>query len=303
MNEFALIKKLFTPLSANFPGALGLTDDAALISPPDNMQLVITTDMLHETIHFIGNESPADIARKLVRRNLSDLAAMGAEPYCCFLGLGVPSTRGKAWLESFAEGLTEDLQKFAFPLSGGDTGNSKTHISLSLTACGLVPTGQALRRNGAQIGDDIYVSGTIGDAALGLKILRGEFPPHSFLKQDDFLKQRYLIPQPRLELGKKLREIANSCIDISDGLLQDLQHICTTSHCSATINYEKIPFSRPLPPELKSELISAGDDYELLFTAPTEKSAEILALGENITCIGKIIVGEFVAPSGYQHKF
>jgi len=318
MGEFDIIKTYFSPLTIGFAGSLSLSDDAAVFAPPPKHELVITKDAICEGVHFIGSESADLIAGKALRVNLSDLAAMGATPTCYFLALMLPKNTSEEWIAKFANGLRETQNEFKIHLAGGDTTATITDkISISITAIGSVPIGCALQRNGAKIGDDIYVSGTLGDAALGLKLLsslRGAesdeaihtekenwialsaTPP----RNDNHLISRYLTPQPRLALGQGLRGIANSCMDISDGLLQDLGHICTASNVGAEIYATQIPISEDAK-KLDTSLlwydkncafeaaISGGDDYELLFTVPSEKAHLIPKHIINCTKIGKII--------------
>lgn len=284
MNEFPLIQKYFVPLSKQFKGSLALSDDAALLDIPAGFQLAVTKDAIAQGVHFIGTEDPALIARKLLRTNLSDLAAMGAQPLCYFLSLALPKPLSEDYIARFAAGLAEDQEIFSIHLAGGDTIATHGTPIFSITAHGLVPQGKALRRNGARAGDAIYVSGTLGDAALGLG--RAQDPA---IPSHDALVQRYLLPQPRLELGRQLRGRATSCIDISDGLLQDLSHVCTASHTGAEIHVEQLPISaaaRELlntSPQLMSLIYSGGDDYELLFTLPAGVAAP-----EHTTHIGTI---------------
>lgn len=287
MNEFSLIGKYFRPLANGFAGSLNLTDDAAILSPPSGHELVITKDAISQGVHFIGNESPDLIASKALRVNLSDLAAMGATPICYFLALMLPENTSEEWIERFANGLKETQEKFSIKLAGGDTTATKGSLSISITAIGSVPAGTALKRSGAHIGDDIYVSGTLGDAALGLKLLQNG-------KEDSFLINRYLIPQPRIELGIALRGVAGSMMDISDGLAQDLGHICAESNVGAVVYSSKIPTSGA---EIQTAL-TGGDDYELLFTAPSMQRENIRQLAQKLalplTCIGRITDGHRV---------
>jgi thiamine-monophosphate kinase len=302
MDEFALIKRYFSPLAAGFPGSLNLTDDAALIDVPTGKQLIITKDTINEGVHFLGTEEPALIARKLLRVNLSDLAAKGAMPLCYLLAASFPQEVDERWVEGFSEGLAQDQQEFSIHLAGGDTTRTLGMLSLSLTALGLIDTGKMLTRSGAKAGDDIYVSGTLGDAALGLMSLNGELNPN--FQRDDELEQRYFLPQPRVALGCKLAGIAHSCMDISDGLVQDLGHICTASKAGATIDLASLPLSHSAMhlvnryPELSERIITGGDDYELLFTAPASAAEAIAVLSRDleipITRIGAITAGSGV---------
>jgi len=309
MYEFDIIKKYFSPLSTGFSGALSLCDDAAVFAPPAGHELVITKDAISEGVHFIGSESADLIAGKALRVNLSDLAAMGAAPICYFLALILPKNTPEKWVQKFAEGLRETQNEFGISLAGGDTISTLGTLSISITAIGSVEASSALRRNGAKIGDDIYVSGTLGDAALGLKSLTNNQQPTT----NNHLINRYLTPEPRLSLGQNLRGIANACMDISDGLVQDLGHICQASKVGAVIYADKIPLSEAAilfcHPRVGGDInnsqkdsrlrgndntdiletaLSGGDDYELLFTAPPEKAHLI---PKNCTKIGQIIAG------------
>jgi thiamine-monophosphate kinase len=300
MDEFSLIKKYLKPLAANFPGSLNLSDDAAIIAPQAGCELVITKDALSQRVHFIGSEDPALIAGKALRVNLSDLAAMGAAPLCYFLALMLPKNITEEWLERFAFGLKQTQEEFSIHLAGGDTTATEGTLSISVTAIGNVPAGSALKRSGAKIGDDIYVSGTLGDSALGLELLQNTpFLTLPLAGRRDFLIDRYLTPEPRIKLGIGLRSIANSAMDISDGLAQDLGHICTASNVGATIyaNFLPLPLEDDGVRVLQAAL-TGGDDYELLFTAAPGKKKAIAELAESLklplTNIGKITAGSNV---------
>ena len=310
MNEHDLINAYFVPLSKSFSGGLGLQDDAAILDIPAGQDLVVTKDAISAGVHFIGDEDPALIARKLLRTNLSDLAAMGAAPLCYFLAIALPKPISEHYIARFAQGIAEDQREFNIHLAGGDTIATLGAPIFSLTAHGLVPKGQALRRNGAKAGDVIYVSGTLGDAALGLRQcqvsgVRGQ--------EDDFLTKRYLLPEPRLALGISLRGQATSCMDISDGLMQDIGHICRASDVGAEIYQELLPLSDAAKnmlaqsPEYRPLIYSGGDDYELLFTLP-----ENAAPPAGVTRIGRITEGktiqllhhgaiQTIASMGYSH--
>jgi thiamine-monophosphate kinase len=300
MDEFGLIRKFFGPLAAGYPGSLNLTDDAAILDVPPGKELVITKDAISEGVHFIGDENAALIAKKLLRVNLSDLAAMGASPLCYFLAAMLPKDTEEYWVAQFAHGLAEDQQRYAMYLAGGDTIATQGKLSFSVTALGLVDMGKALRRNGAKSGDKIYVSGTIGDSALGLALLSA---PFTVEKANDHLVQRYLLPEPHIALGHKLQGIASACMDVSDGLIQDLGHICTASHVGAEIHRHLIPRSKPAQAMLdKNEklwdtIIGGGDDYELLFTLPTEKEKALAAVANELE-IPLTFIGEIVSEQG-----
>lgn len=287
-NEFSLISKYLKPLASGFGGSLNLYDDAAVISPPENCELVITKDAITQGIHFIGNEPPELIAGKALRVNLSDLAAMGATPLCYFLALMLPKNTPKEWIKNFSKGLKATQEEFNISLAGGDTTSMEGSLAVSITAIGIVPTGAALKRSGAKAGDDIYVSGTLGDSAIGLELIKkGE--------TNNFFINRYLTPEPRMELGVSLRGIATGAMDISDGMAQDLEHICSTSNVGAIIYADKIPTTGN---QQLTTALSGGDDYELLFTAPPAKKPEIEKLSKElslkITNVGKITEGSSV---------
>jgi len=268
MDEFDLIHRHFVPLAEGFPGSLNLRDDAALVDIPAGQQLVITKDAITAGVHFLGDEDAALIAKKLLRVNLSDLAAKGAQPLCYFLALMLPETTSETWVARFASGLAEDQKIFSLALAGGDTTATRGPLALSLTALGTVPTGRMLLRSGARAGDALYVSGQLGDAALS---------------------HWRLLPQPRLALGRALLEqnLAHACMDISDGLVQDLGHICTASGVGAAIEAGRVPCKADLETAL-----TAGDDYELLFSASPDADETIAALaaelGTPLTRIGAI---------------
>jgi len=278
-SEFEIIASLFAPLTRGAPGALGLKDDAALVSPSPGHELVVTTDTVIAGVHFLPGDPPDLVAKKALRVNLSDLAAKGAKPVGIFQALALGDSTDQAFLESYARGLGADLQYFDIPLLGGDTTATVPGgaMVITITAMGEVPKGQALLRAGARQGDLLCVSGTIGDGALGLKAIRGELPALSEQHAAE-LSARYRVPQPRLGLGQALRSIATSCLDISDGLCADVGHICETSNVGARIMRAHIPISRAAQrrisddPSLMDYVLGGGDDYELAFTvAPVDR--------------------------------
>lgn len=303
MDEFDLIHRLLRPL-ASAEEALGLQDDAALLATRAGHRLVVTADMLQAGVHFFPSDPPEAIAQKALRVNLSDLAAMGAEPYGYFLSLGLPEGTGEAWLHSFCDGLAEDQQTYGIALMGGDTTRTHGPLSLNITALGWVPEGQALRRGGARPGDLLYVSGTIGDAALGL------------LDASSAAHARYLRPEPRLSLGMALRGMATAAMDVSDGLVQDAGHLAAASGVALRIQAARVPLSAAVQRAIAQgafsveQALSGGDDYELLFTAPAGA-----ALPSGVTCIGDAVIGQGVdvydqgsevlslARTGYRHAF
>ena len=302
LGEFELIARLFAPLSHNFPGAYGLEDDVAYLDPKGGIlgadeELVLKTDGIVSGIHFLPDDVGDLVARKLLRVNLSDLAAKGARPLVYTLAVFLPSAITYAWLEQFAHGLKADQDEFGIVLVGGDTDRTPGPLALSLTAIGAIPSGKRLLRSAAKIGDAIFVSGTIGDGTLGLKVVQGKLLdlPQSARA---FLADRYRLPQPRLELGRRLRGLVHATMDISDGLIGDLQHICDASHVGACVEAARVPLSEATRTALSSDaglienVLSGGDDYELLFTAPVEHQERLAALGHElgvpITRIGRI---------------
>ncbi len=287
-DEFARIARYFAPLAG--PEGRGLADDAAVLVPPPGRELVLTVDQMLEGIHFLSHDAPDLIAQKLLRRNLSDLAAMGATPLGYLLTTAFPPQNDESWLAKFAEGLARDQEIFAIKLFGGDSSSSLAHISLTATLIGHVAPGAALGRGGAQAGDDIWVTGTIGDAALGLQARLGKLQ-----NIPDELINRSLLPAPRI--GLELAGIANAAIDISDGLLQDLGHLCTSSKRAAIIHAGLIPFSSAAAPytaTMLETMLTDGDDYELLLAVPPSRATKLLqACGDLlITKIGSFSAGD-----------
>lgn len=288
MNEFDRIATFFAPLAAGAEGAFGLTDDAAVIVPPPGEMLVVTQDTLVESVHFIGNESPAQIAQKALRVNLSDLSAKGARPLGYFLSLSLPARCNEAWISGFCEGLAADQQHYGITLMGGDSTSSPDRIVITITATGTAP--RMIRRNGAQAGDMVFVTGTIGDAALGLH--------HA---EDIFLRDRYLLPQPRVAFAPAIQAYASSALDVSDGLLQDAGHIATQSGVGLELALDTLPLSEAAKQYVTDvtsllALATGGDDYEILFTVPADKVTALQhmadAAGIPITAIGRCVNGE-----------
>lgn len=290
LGEFELIDRLLRPLAEGFPGALGLRDDAALVDVPPGRQLVIAKDALVAGVHFLPDD-PADlVAGKLLRVNLSDLAAMGADPLAYLTVIARPPDLSDAWLEGFARGLGREQESFGIHLIGGDTVSTTGPVVLSLTILGLVEHGLALRRDGARPGELVCVSGTIGDAAMGLRILRGLAAPDELAMP---LIERYHRPEPRLALGRALRGLASAAIDVSDGLLADLDHVLQASGVGARIEAAAIPLSRAARalPGARTSALCGGDDYELLFTVPEDREPLLAPLSERLnlplTVIGR----------------
>ena len=294
MVEFEIIARYFAPMAGE--GAFGLTDDAAILTPAPGHDLVLTKDMLVEGVHFFADDPPADIARKALRVNLSDLAAKGARPLGFLLGFAHGEAQDKHWIAQFAQGLAADSRAFHCPLLGGDTVRAPK-LTLSITAFGEVPSGRMVRRQAGVEGDAIYVSGTIGDAALGLRARLD--PDARWVKSlsrehRDFLLGRYLLPQPRLTLAPILLEYADGAMDISDGLVGDCDKL--GQGFGRELNIGAVPLSPAAAaaiaqePTLLDIALTGGDDYELLALIPPENCAAFekaaLQLGVAVAKIG-----------------
>jgi thiamine-monophosphate kinase len=285
MNEFEYIDKYFKPLVGK--EARSLKDDAALFKPKLNNDIVISTDSLAEGIHFFGKESPSDIAKKCLRVNLSDMAAMGAKPLFYNLAISIPKNKASNFIPTFAKGLKEDQKLYNLKLIGGDLTSSLEHINITISIFGEIPSGHAISRDGACPDDLLYVTGDLGLSKIGLDNFSSNL--ESFREA----KQKYLYPQPRVNIGLALRSIATSMIDISDGLVQDSNHLATNSNLSLELNINNLPI--PDCKSLKkSQILNAalygGDDYELLFSCKIghEKYLKKLSKETNvkITSIG-----------------
>lgn len=296
--EFDLIAQSLAPLSDAARG-LGLTDDAALFNPAPGHTAVLSTDTLVAGVHFLPNDPPGHIARKALRVNLSDIAAMGAVPKGYLLNLSLPDDVADVWLDAFIAGLAADQQVFGVTLLGGDTVRTSGPFTVSVTAVGEVRLGRAIKRTGARIGDEVFVTGTIGDAVIGLRVLTNK----ASLDPVDtkFVLDRYRLPQPRTTIGPHLVGLASAAIDVSDGLIADLGHICETSIVGATVSAATVPLSSAGRTAISaghltlSEAVSGGDDYELLFCAPPEARDALdrlsARLDVQITEIGEITAG------------
>lgn len=296
--EFDLIAKSLASLSDAVQG-LGLTDDAALFEPTPGHAAVLSTDTLVAGVHFFPDDPPSDIARKALRVNLSDIAAMGAAPKGYLLNLSLPDDVADTWLDAFVAGLAADQQVFGVTLLGGDTVRTPGPFTVSVTAVGEVRLGRAMKRAGARIGDVVLVTGTIGDAVIGLRVLteNAALGPANA----KFVLDRYRLPQPRTSIGPYLVGLASAAIDVSDGLIADLGHICETSSVAATISADTVPLSPAGRAAIDagqltvSEAVSGGDDYELLFCAPPETRDALSRLSATldiaITEIGEITAG------------
>lgn len=293
--EFYLIKQYFTSQPVKRKDvSTGIGDDCAILTVPEKQQVAISTDTLVSGIHFLPTISPEDLAYKALAVNISDLAAVGADPAWASLALTLPKVDND-WLEAFSRSLFALAEYYSIQLIGGDT--TKGPLSLTITIQGLVPQGMALLRSGAKIGDWIYVTGFLGDSAAGLAVLQNRLQPSQPESRDYFIT-RHLRPQPRLLQGQALRSLASAAIDISDGLISDLNHILTASGCGARINLDALPYSTAMKSQVSKEqaevwALSGGEDYELCFTVPEiNRGALDIALahtGADFHCIGQIM--------------
>jgi thiamine-monophosphate kinase len=327
LGEIEIIERFFAPLCRSAPGAFDLRDDAAILPLPPGSDLVVTSDVIVAGVHFFPDDAPGDIARKALGVNLSDLAAKGAEPLAYNLNIALPGAPQASWLAEFAAGLESCQRDAGLALIGGDTTASPGALMIAITAFGVVPCGGMVRRGGARPGDSVYVSGTIGDAWLGLKLRRGDEDADGWgLSQGEreYLQGRYLRPQPRLELREALRAHASAAMDVSDGLLLDFSRLCRASCVSGVIRANDAPLSGATQKliERRSKLLpqlhSGGDDYEILCSvrggcdAAFEKAAleagvsvtrigEIVSLGEGVTFVCSDGELTAVQPKGYEH--
>jgi thiamine-monophosphate kinase len=302
--EDRLIARYFAPL-ATHPGAFGLIDDAAAIAPPPGCDVVLTTDGVIAGVHFFPDD-PADmVSRKVLRMNLSDLAAKGARPLGFTMAVALPAKIDETWLAAFVAGLGEDAKHYNCPLLGGDTDRTSGPISISVSAFGAVPHGAMVRRSTAKAGDCIVVTGTIGDSALGVQLRKDEALARSWRLTDTMhahLKQRYLLPQPRNVLAESVLRYASAAMDVSDGLVGDLAKLCRASGVAADIDVARAPFSEAVraavaaDPEVIESALTGGDDYEILLTLPPDMlaafSAEAEKAGVVVTELGRVAAGQ-----------
>ncbi len=317
LSEDQLISRYFAPL-ATAVGARGLTDDAATLSVPDGQHLVVTTDALVAGVHFLPDDAPDLIARKSLRVNLSDLAAKGATPQAYTLCLALPADWREEWLARFAEGLRQDGEEFGCTLLGGDTVRTPGPLTIAVNAFGLVPTSHIPRRDGARPGDSLYVSGTIGDGALGLLTRTGRGGLSALAETDrDYLTKRYLLPQPRTALAPAVLKHASASMDISDGFVGDLSKLLRASNASADVELEAVPFSASAKRACVLDVahfewaLTGGDDYEILCAvSPGERSAfegAARAYGVPVAWVGAVTAGEhpprFVGAGGEEVLF
>ena len=292
-DEFNEIERLFRPLTRGAPGAFDLLDDAAVVPSRPGYDLVVTKDAVVEGVHFLRNEAPDLVARKLLRVNLSDLAAKAAEPFACFLAVAWPSNYDLRQRERFAMGLAADLESYDVHLMGGDTVVTEGPFTASLTAMGWAPHGRMVRRAGARPGDKLMVSGTIGDGALGLAAAQGAIPD-----SDGFLAFRYRLPQPRLDLRSALRAWATAAADVSDGLVADAGHLARASGVGLIVDLDQLPLSGAAatwleqqadPQDALIRLGTGGDDYEVVCTIRPDQPKP-----PGFAVIGEVIAGEGV---------
>jgi thiamine-monophosphate kinase len=313
-SEDELIARYFAPL-AGLAG-LALAVDVALIQPPPGCDLAATTDALVAGVHFFADDPPDAIARKALRVNLSDLAAKGARPLGFLLSLALPADRTTDWLEAFANGLGDDARNYDCPLIGGDTVRTPGPLTLSITAFGAVEAGKMVARTGVRAGDRLYVTGTIGDAALGLRLRLGQGPELAEPLRRHLL-DRYLLPRPRLALARAMAAFAHGGMDVSDGLVGDLMKMLRVSGVTARIDLGRMPLSdaasaaMSADPKLFEIAATGGDDYELLAAVPSgatldfERAAATAGVG--VTLIGKAAAGKepprFVGRDGKDTAF
>jgi thiamine-monophosphate kinase len=312
--EDRLIAEFFQPL-ATHPGALGLFDDAAFITPPPGCDLVLKTDAIIGGVHFFPDDAAYTVASKALRVNLSDLAAKGARPLGFLLTLGLPKEIGATWLADFAQGLRGDAEHYACPLFGGDTDRTPGPITISIAMFGSVPEGTMVRRAGAKPGDRVFVTGSIGDAALGLVLRKGAGWKLD-AAQRQHLAARYLLPQPRNALAEAVRTHASAAMDVSDGLAGDLAKLARVSQVAAQVDAARVPLSDAAraviaaDPAMLETALTGGDDFEIVCTVPAAKAESFRAAAQAanvpVTEIGRIAAGEgasFVGPDGKALAF
>ena len=297
IGEFELIARYFAPLARGFRGAGGLQSDNAFLAADSRHDLVVKTDTIVSGVHFLPGEKAELVAAKALRVCLSDLAAGGAQPFVYQLSLSLAKGWKENWVAGFARGLAADQRRYGIVLSGGDTVVSPGPLTITITAIGKVARGKGLGRGGARAGDELWVTGTIGDGALGLLVSRGRLKSAA-------LEDRYRRPQPRTTLGPRLVGIAHATADVSDGLLADVGHIAAASRLAAHIERDRVPLSAAArravasDPSLWANVLGGGDDYELVIAVPTSKRAELLAAARaarvKATTIGSFTAGQGV---------
>ena len=303
-SEDELVRTFLAPLAAGFPGALGLKDDCAAFAPTPGSELVLKTDPVVAGVHFFADDDPADIAWKALAVNVSDLAAKGAAPRIYLMSLSLPEAPEREWMARFAEGLGAAQRAFGIHLAGGDTDRTPGHLSMAITVIGEVPAGRMVRRAAAQAGDVLYVSGTLGDSALGLALkLDGGLAARLGLSADEaaYAIGRYLRPQPRVALAEALRLHARAAMDLSDGLMKDLGRMCRASAVGAIVRTADLPLSPVMRRALIAEparirdAVAAGDDYEILAAVAPSTCAGFEAAAQQagvaVTRIGEVTSG------------
>ncbi len=272
-SEAELIQTFLAPLAGGFAGAFGLTDDCALLPVPAGEELVLTTDAVAAGVHFLEDDTPEDIAWKALAINISDLAAKGARPICYLMSLSFPEPPERGWLADFARGLREAQNAFSISLAGGDTDRRPGPLSVSIVAIGSVPKGRMVRRGTAKPGDKLFVSGTLGDAALGLRLRRQSGLAGAWGLGDDQASDmdlRYRRPQPRVQLRDAVLGSASAAMDLSDGLAKDLGRLCKASGTGARVSTSLLPLSDAVAaavravPSLMTDVLTGGDDFEVL---------------------------------------
>ncbi|MBW0454264.1 MAG: thiamine-phosphate kinase [Candidatus Kinetoplastibacterium crithidii] len=294
MSEFDIIRRYFSK-SAVQKNMLGIGDDCALFTVPHGNEVAISKDLLVEGKHFFSSVDPVSLGHKSLAVNLSDLAAMGAQPIGCLLGIAIPRVDHQ-WLSKFSKGFFKLSNEFSCPLLGGDTVKSSCGISISITVFGAVPVSKAIRRSGAKLNDEIWVSGNLGSADIAYRIITKQILANKSLLRRTIHALDW--PNPRIHLGRSLLGIANSAIDISDGFLQDLSHITKSSNLGANIYYDQIPFDKYLEgrvsrKDIKRAILNGGDVYELCFTAP-KSNHNVIRKISNETGVVLHMVGEIV---------
>lgn len=302
--EERLIVRYFRPL-ATAPGAFALEDDAAIVTPPPGCDLVLTTDGVIAGVHFFPDDPPGNVARKALRMNLSDLAAKGARPIGFLMSVALPAEIDEAWIAGFAAGLGDDAKLYGCPLLGGDTDHTPGPLSVSITAFGAVPHGAMVRRATAKAGDSVLVTGTIGDAALGVLLRRDAALAKRWRLSDTFsahLADRYLLPRPRNALAEAVLRHAAAAMDVSDGLAGDLAKLCRASGVAAEIDVACVPLSDAAraaltaDPALIEPILTGGDDYEIVLTIAPEKTAAFRAAADKagvaVAEIGRVNSGQ-----------
>jgi thiamine-monophosphate kinase len=299
--ETGIIRRYFAPLAAGVDGAYDLTDDAGRIRPASGQDVVLTTDVIVGGVHFLEAASPQDVGYKALAVNVSDLCAKGADPALYLISLALPAKPEAAWLDGLSEGFAEAQAEFGCGLLGGDTVRTPGPVVISVTAAGFVPRGRMVHRFGAREGDEVYVTGTIGDAALALALLQGRggmVADKLTASQSDYLKQRYWRPRPRTDSISLVRDHASACMDISDGLAGDFAKMCAASGTGGTINVADVPLSEAAAawtneePARIEDVLAGGDDYELLMTVRQDSrhtfERDCATAGVQVTCIGYI---------------